>query len=152
MQTQTEHPAKRTRAQVLRDSVEIRLAVDEAGPLIAELLKANGIVLGHADWSKVFPNWLIATVDDQVVGCVQVLVAKPAGWLEFLYVDPKVSFKIRAIAIRKLLIQGATTLRAYGAQYVGGVTDVKNRRFRNVLENVGFAAVGECTLMCKRIA
>jgi hypothetical protein len=90
--------------------VEIRLAVNDAGPAIAAVLKANGIELEHADWSKVFPHWLIATVDDDVIGCCQVLPAKPVGYVEFLFVMPSAPFKVRAIAIRKLIIQSMATL------------------------------------------
>ena len=50
----------RSRAQVLRDKVVIRLATNEAGPLISDVLEDNGITLPHADWSKVAPHWLIA--------------------------------------------------------------------------------------------
>jgi hypothetical protein len=84
---------QRTRAQAIRDKVEIRLAVNEAGPAIEAILKMNGIELQGADWSKVFPSWLIATVDDDVIGCCQVLVSKPVGYVEFMFVRTEHPFQ-----------------------------------------------------------
>lgn len=143
---------KPSRAQILRDRVEIRLAVNAAGPAIAAVLKENGIELPSADWSKVFPSWLIATVDDDVVGCCQVLVSKPVGYLEFLFVRPSAPFKIRAIAVRKLLIQGMATLTHADCQYVGGVVAQKNRKFAGVIKKLNFVKSFPADLYVKRLA
>lgn len=149
---QTNAPArKRTRAAVLRDRVTVRLAVDEAGPLIAEVLKDNGIILEHADWSKVFPSWLIACDGDAVIGCIQVLPARPMGWLEFLYVKPSVPFKLRAIALRKLAIQGVSTLYHHGSQYAACAVDARNKKFYDVLKKFNVVQVAEAKLMVKRL-
>lgn len=132
--------------------MEIRLAVNAAGPLIAEVLKANRIELPGADWSKVFPHWLIATVDDEVIGCCQVLPSKPVGYVEFLFVKPTAPFKLRAIAIRKLIIQSMATLYHGGCQYVGGVVAVKNYKFANVLEKLRFVKSYQADMHVKRLA
>ena len=126
-------PAKRTRAVVLRDKVKLRLALDETGPLIAEILKENGIDLPGMDWSKVFPHWLIATVDDDVIGCLQVMPSKPIAYCEMLCVTEKVSFKLRAIAIRKLIQQGVATAYHGGASYLGFNIDFGNDKFTKVI-------------------
>lgn len=142
----------RTRAQALRDKVEIRLAVNEAGAAIEAVLAANGIKIPDADWSNVFPHWLIATVEDEVIGCVQVAISKPVGYLEFLFVLPSTPFKLRAIAIRKLLIQGFSTLHLAGCQYVGGVVEKGNGKFANVLENLRFVKTYGADVYVKRLA
>jgi hypothetical protein len=141
----------RTRAQILRDKVEVRLAVNEAGPQIEALLKANGINI-EADWSRVFPHWIIACVDDIVIGTCQVLHAKPVGYVEFLVVHPEAPFKLRAIALRKLMYQSINSLYAFGAQYVGGVVAQKNRKFADVIEKMGFVKTFPCDLYVKRVA
>ena len=147
MQTQT----RKTRAQVFKDKVKIRLATNEAGPLIADLLRENGIGLEYANWKDIGGSWLIATLDDDVIGCMQVLVGKPAGYLEFLFVKPSAPFKFRAIAVRKLLIQGFATLKFFGAQYVGGAVSTKNAKFRQVLTDLGFVKCSETELVIKRL-
>ena len=143
---------KRTRAQVLRDKVEIRLAVNATGPAIAELLRLNGIVLEHARWDQVFPHWLLATHGDEAIGCCQVIPSKPVGYIEFLLVHPEAPFKLRAIAIRKLLIQGMNSLYAYGAQYVGGVVAKENKKFAEVIKKMDFVKTFPADVFVKRIA
>jgi hypothetical protein len=141
MTPQTE-PVKRTRAQVLRDKVVIRLALDETGPAIGELVGIPGI-----DWSKVFPHWLIATVDDEVIGCVQVCHARPIGYLNFLHVKKSAPFKLRAIAVRKLLLAGMASVQACGAEWVCG--NVAETKFMDVLKRLNFVQANETALMMK---
>lgn len=151
METAVHQPTTRSRAQAVRDMVEIRLAANEAGPQIDALLKANGIAI-EADWSKVFPHWLIATVDDHVIGCCQVVHSKPVGYIEFLMVHPDVPFKLRAIALRKLLYQSMNSIYAYGAQYVGGVVSKENRKFAEVIEKMGFVKTFPADVYVKRLS
>lgn len=152
MQTQTS-PTKRhkTRAEVARDRVVIRLALDTAGPEIGKLLAENGVVLEGANWEKCFPNWLIATDGEAVIGCVQVMPAKPLGWLECLYVSPTAPFKMRAIAIRKLLGAGMATCHAAGCAYIAGMVDEGNLKFENVLTKLNFVRTGDFKMLAKRL-
>ena len=144
------HTPTRTRAQAIRDKVAIRLATNSAGPAIAAVLKENGIDLPGVDWSEVNPYWLIATVDDDVVGCCQVLIAKPFGFLDFIFVRKSVNFKFRAIAVRKLLQQGIRTLEVAGCSYAGGFVSEKNHKMMDVVEKIA-KPVGKCELMVKRL-
>lgn len=140
-----------SRSQILRDSVEIRLAVDSAGPIIADLLKENGIELPGADWSKVFPNWLLACVGDDAIGCLQVMPSKPIAYCEMLCVSAKASFKLRAIAIRKLILQGIATAYHGGASYVACNIDDGNFKFENVIEKLNVRKMCGRTLYMKRL-
>jgi hypothetical protein len=119
----------------MRDKVQIRLAVDGAGMKIAEVLRENGITF-EADWSKVYPHWLIATVDEKVIGCCQVVPSLPVGYIEFLFVRPGAPFKLRAIAIKKLMGQAFTTLHLAGSQYAGATLDQRNVKFAGVVEKI----------------
>lgn len=149
LQTVTEKPSK-SRAQVLRDKVVIRLATNSAGPAIAAVLKENGIDLPGVKWDDVMPHWLIATQDDDVIGCCQVLVAKPFGFVDFLFVRPSVKFKVRAIAIRKLMLQGIRTLEVAGCSYAGAFVSEKNRKLADVVGKIA-TPVGKSELMVKRL-
>lgn len=141
----------RTRAQVVRDMVEIRLADNEAGPAIAAVLKENGIELTQADWSKVFPHWLIATVDEDVIGCCQLAISQPVGYVEFMFVRPSAPFKLRAIALRKLMLQSIVTIKTAGCSYVGGVVAQSNRKFSDVIKKLGFAKAFPAEMYAKRL-
>lgn len=151
MQVSVEAVATKSRAQAIRDSVEIRLAVNEAGPAISAVLKENGIELQAADWSKVFPHWLIATVGDDVVGCCQVVVSQPIGYVEFLFIRPSVNFKLRAIAIRKLMVQSIATLRLADCAYVGATVSQANKKFSDVITKIDFVKAYSADLYVKRL-
>jgi hypothetical protein len=140
-------PRKRTRAEVLRDKVQIRLALDEAGPEIGRMLEAHGIQ--GLDWNKVFPHWLIACVEDEVIGCVQVCHARPIGYLNFLHVKGAAPFKLRAIAVRKLLLAGMASVKACGAEWVCG--NVAETKFMDVLKRLNVVQANETALMMKRL-
>lgn len=140
----------KSRAQVLRDKVDIDLAQNDEGEDIAAVLHANGVQF-DADWSKVFPNWLVATIEGRVVGCCQVLVSQPIGYVEFLFVHPETPFKLRAIALRKLIAASMATLHHAGCQYVGGAVDVKNKKFANVLSDLRFFKVIVADLFVRRL-
>ncbi len=140
----------RTRAQVIRDSVTIRLAMGD-GSAIADILKENGIVLEGIDWSGSMPNWLLAVVDAEALGCLQVIPARPIGYLEFLFVRPSAKFKLRAIAIRKLIIQGLATLNLNGCHYVGSTLASSNFKFANVIEKLNAVKMYPADMWVKRI-
>lgn len=142
---------KRTRAVVLREKVKIRLALDETGPLIAEILKENGIDLPGMSWEKVWPHWLIATVDDDVIGCLQVMPSKPIAYCEMLCVTGKVSFKLRAIAIRKLIQQGIATGYHGGASYLAFNVDFGNDKFTTVIKKMNAQMMCGRFLFMKRL-
>lgn len=151
MQTQQSQQPHKTRAEVLRARVVIRLAVDEAGPAIGALLGENGIELPGATWAKVFPHWLIACDGDAVIGCVQVTPSKPVAWLQFLCVKPSAPFKLRAIAIRKLTAGGMATCHAAGCAYVAGMLEAQNRKFEDVLKKLNFVSVSDFRMLAKRL-
>ena len=141
----------KTRAQVYRDRVDIRLATDEAGPLIAAILKENGIELPGVDWSKVFPHWLIACDGGDVIGCVQVMPAVPVAWCEFLLVKKSVPFKLKAISVRKLIQQAMATAFHAGSQLLAATVRTDNKAFLGVLEHMNCTAVGDVKLIVKRL-
>ena len=142
---------KKTREAMLRERVVIRLALDETGPMIAAILKDNGVELPGADWNHVFPHWLIACDGDDVIGCVMVMPAKPVGYAEFLLVKPSVSFKLRAIAIRKLIIAAMATVQAGKASYVACNIAENNEKFSGVIEKLGVSKFHRRTLYVKRL-
>lgn len=151
MTPQVVETPKRTRAEVLRSSVVIRLALDTAAPEIQRILSANGIELPGADWSRVFPSWLIATVNDEVVGCLMVMPAKPVSFMEFLAVDPVVNFKLRAIAIRKLIMAALATAMQNGSSYAACPVDEANEKFAGVLEKIGSISIRRVRVWTKRL-
>ena len=119
--------------------------------MIAEILKENGIDLPGVDFSTVFPHWLIACDGDDVIGCLQVMPSKPIAYCEMLCVTEKASFKLRAIAIRKLILQGIATAYHGGASYVACNINAGNFKFENVIEKLNVKKMCDRTLYMKRL-
>lgn len=142
---------KRTRAEAMREKVRVELANNEDGESIALVLKENGIVLPDVKWDCVFPHWLVAVLEGEIVGCCQVLVSKPVGYVEFLFVRPSVGFKFRAIAMRKLIVGSIATLYHGGAQYVCGIVAKRNKKFADILDGLTFTPIGEAVIHVKRL-
>ena len=143
-------PARKTRAEIMRDKVKIRLAPDTSGVLIQKILKDNDIEL-PVDWTKgIYPYWLLATVEEDVVGCIQVIPAKPMGMIEFLYVSPSAPFKIRAIAAQKLVIQATSTLYHNGSEYAVSTVDAMNGKFYDIIQKYA-VKIAEATIFLKRL-
>ena len=148
--------AKRTRADAYRDRVQIRLALDSCGPAIAAVLKENGIDLPGMSWEKVWPHWLIAcdkdaTEGEEIIGCLQVMPSKPIAYCEMLCVTGKVSFKLRAIAIRKLIQQGIATGYHGGASYLAFNVDFGNDKFTTVIKKMNAQMMCGRFLFMKRL-
>lgn len=150
MQTQTSPQPHRTRAQVLRDRVVVDLALDDVGPEIGKLLAENGIDL-PGGWEKVFPHWLTACVDGKLIGCVQVMPVRPVGRCEFLCVKQSAPFKLRAIAVRKLIAAAMSTCHMAGCAYVAGLVGGENGKFEGVLRNLNFVPVSDFRMLAKRL-
>lgn len=142
---------KVSRETILRDKVKIRLALDECGQQIAVILAENGVVIPGCDWSRIFPSWLIATVGNDIIGCIQVMPAKPVGYCEFLFTKPGISFKLRAIAIRQLIEQGIATVRLAGASYCACTVHSENAKFLGVLEKMNITKLHDGSVMVKRL-
>lgn len=140
-------PAVKTRAQTLRDKVSLCLPVNGLG--VAEVLLANGITLPGVDWSEIGPHWVIATTGDEVIGCVQVMPSKPIGYVNMLHVKPTVSFKLRAIALRKLALQAIASLDMAGCTYACG--HLPNPRYLDVAKRLNFIEGAPETLLVKRL-
>ena len=93
--------------------MKIRLATNEDGGRIRELLARTQADIEGLDWSDIYPHWIVAE-KDQIVGCINVAVSKPIGRLDFLAIDPALGPHSRGRAVRALILQGLATLRHVG--------------------------------------
>lgn len=144
-------PKKRTRAELIRASVQLRIAANEDGSKIEALFKLNNVVFPVANWETVSPHWLVADCGGQVLGCLLVVMARPIGVLEFVLLDPTAKFKLRVIAMQNLAIAGATTLREYGCSYLSCVVPGENKAFMDVLKKYNFQPTTGATVLVKRL-
>ncbi len=127
--------------------MKIRLAQNEDGPRIGELARASGFGVEGIDWSQVHPFWLVAeretpTRGESVIGAIQIILAKPIGWLEMLSLDPDLTHREQAMAVKALVLRGKLSLRVFGAQIVMGVVPSEMAGYMRILEKRGAVDTG----------
>ncbi len=91
----------------------VRLAINADGPRIGEMHGPNKL-----DWSKVEPYWLVAELDNEIVGALQMQHGLPVGRLEELTIDAELNPRQRAMVWRQLALVGIRTLMENGSQLV----------------------------------
>ncbi len=78
------------------------------------------------------------------MGAIQIILAKPIGWLEMLSLDPWLGRWDQAMAVKALVERGAIALKAFGAQTAMG-TARRQRRFRERRRRGVFVVPAEVT-------
>ena len=118
-------------------NISIRLATNDEGPIIKGFVAATGFVEDYLDWSQIFPFWLVAEVEGEIVGCLQVCPSRPIGRLEFLYTVPELSHKMRSLVVWQLIVTGKEVLRHEGAQLVSAVIPFELKSYKRLLKRRG---------------
>jgi hypothetical protein len=131
----------------------IRLARNADGQAISELLTslgwhAEGLII---DWNDIAPFWLVAEQDGVFIGCIQTLLSKPIGRLEFLAVRPDLSHPLQALTVRALVLGGCATLEKFGATAVAGTVPHELKSYKRVLKNRGAVVINTGSVFLKRL-
>ena len=130
--------------------MNIRLAQNSDGETIQALVQHAGFAIDGIDWSDVYPYWLVAENGAGVVGCIQVLPAKPIGHLEMLSTrldNPREKARV----VKRLVFSGMAALKTSGAQIAMGTVPFKLKSYKRVLENRGAVVVSRGNIMAKRL-
>ena len=127
--------------------IAVRMAIDEEGERIEELVKAAGFRIDGIDWSKIAPFWLVATWSDQIVGCIQTCLALPIGRLEMLAVDERVPPITRGAIVEQLMWGGAATVKQFGAQMVTSMVSFNMKGYKKSLRHRGCVSIGTGNMM-----
>ncbi len=130
--------------------MNIRLAQNSDGPRIGELAKHSGFTVDGLDWSEVHPFWLVAE-DEKVIGALQIILAKPIGWLEMLVLDPDLAELARARAVKHLAAAGMTALKRFGAQLVMFSVPYEEKSYKKVLKKRGAVVTSSGNVLAKRL-
>lgn len=103
----------------------VRMATNEEGEIIRHILEqADEFNIPGLDWSRVWPNWLVAEHKGIIVGCIQVLPGRPLGYIGSLAVLP---------AYQRL---GIAAYLAWGAERVLSNSGVSGSIFVSKNENL----------------
>ncbi len=131
--------------------IKIRLAQNEDGPRIGELARASGFGVEGIDWSSVHPFWLVAERDGEMVGAVQIILAKPIGWIEMLVLDPNLTRREQVMAVKALIDRSLLSLKVFGAQLAMWSVPHELEGYKRVLERRGAVVTSTGNVMAKRL-
>ena len=133
------NPVARGKAngQSLKAMWNIRMATNDEGGEIKELMDANNNHMINVDWSEVSPYWVVADNGYGIVGCIQFLPGKPFTRVEFLCTHPDLSKTARYRLVVDLLWFCMALTRQMGAQIAFGTIPFGLDSYMRLLENNG---------------
>ncbi len=131
--------------------MKVRVATNEDGPRIGELAASSGFAIEGIDWSRVHPFWLVAEREGEIVGAIQIILAKPIGWLEMLVLEPDLADIARARIVRRLASAGMTALKRFGAQLVMFSVPFDEKSYKRALKKRGAVVTSSGNVMTKKL-
>lgn len=135
---------------VSREPLILTLARNEDGETVRDLVVSAGFYVPKAvPWDDIFPNWLVVKHDEEIIGCIQVAMSKPTGYLEYLSVKPGIPHKLKALAIRDLVVGGAGVLVKGGASMASGMIPFELKDYKALLKKHGCVVCSSGNFMLK---
>lgn len=131
--------------------MKIRLAQDADGPRIGELARHSGFTVDGLDWSEVHPFWLVAEREGEVIGAIQIILAKPIGWLEMLVLAPELTDIARARIVKQLASAGMTALKGFGSQLVMFSVPFELKGYKRALKKRGAVVTSSGNVLAKKL-
>lgn len=147
--TTTTTDTEPTKKIARQGDVRVRLATNSEGTRILELLTHAGFKVDGLDWSKIAPFWLVAEMNGQVLGCIQVCLGLPIGRAELLAVDPNVTHVLRALLVKRLIYGALSTIKASGAQAATSLVPFEMKSYKKILKKMGCVSMGAGNEMAK---
>lgn len=136
----------------------VRMATNHDGPQIAVLLCNAGwdvSVMAFIDWHDIYPYWLVAEQpargDASIVGCIQISISKPIGYMELLAIDRRIPKTEQAVLVKALCYAAMGTLKRSGATMAGGMITFDDKSWKNILKRRGAVVLGSGNKFVKRL-
>lgn len=133
----------------------VRLARNDNGDgnVIFDLLTAAGWDLTGVvvDPKDLYPYWLVAEQAGRVVGCIQVAISKPIGYMELLAVEKTLPAAQQAVLVKALCYAAMGTLKRAGATLAGGTVSFEDKSWKTILKRRGCVVIGSGNRLLKRL-
>lgn len=133
----------------------VRMAKNDDGDAVAALMKKDGCWQfdgWEVDWSDLEPFWLLAEHDGVLLGCIQVVPAKPVGHMDELVIDPDLLLKSRYMVARALTDHAVATIKMYGAQAAQSIITTDQKSFFEGAKNRDWTEIDQGHIMMRRLA
>lgn len=132
--------------------MNVRLGVNEESNHIRGLVAATQADIEGLDWSDIYPYWLVAETDGNIVGCLNVSLSKPIGRLDLLAIDKSLRPHARGRVVRALILQGIATLKQAGSNATMSIVPFELRSYKRILKkHFGAVVAGQGNVMIKRL-
>ncbi len=128
----------------------VEMAKNEEGPIIGEIVRSHGFDI-EADWTDIFPYWLVAKHEGEILGCIQVLPGKPIGRIEMLAMRTDLGDVKRAKVGWRLGIAALSTLSIAGSQLASSIIPFEHKRYKRLLKKRGWIVYNQGNLMMARV-
>ena len=114
------------------DRIQIRMAKSEDEPRLAELVDFSG--LPPVNWEGAHPNWIVAEVDEKIVGTIQIALSKPIGRVEFLRVDNKLTDRAKFSVSIALGGAAEYAIKSTGSSIAAAFVPFEQKGFKKLLK------------------
>jgi hypothetical protein len=103
------------------------------------------------DWETSFPYWLVARVDEKIVGCLQVVPSRPMGYAEFLALDETLEPVLKARVFKAIESQAKAVMQLGGSSLMGFMITFPFKNYKRLLKRRGYGVVASGNILATRI-
>ena len=145
---------------LLLASTVLRNAIDIDGLAIGKLFRQTGLADLGVDWSRGVRGWIVAELDDEIIGAIQAVPSKPYGFIGDTLVTPQMQGRDlhghgrlgrRPGTIGfALFVAALDYLKNAGCQFALGVTDKPG--LTKIIKHYGGVDLGQHTLLGRNLA
>lgn len=123
-----------------------RLATQADVPAIQALCKEASMFIEGVDWSDIEPFWIVAEYKGEVVGCINMCLGKPFGYVPIMIVTKRYLHTGIGISLWKAAERWLASSGADGFYWV-----THNKQVLRKLKRIGAVELETMTLCAKRI-
>lgn len=129
----------------------VRLATDQDGESVRELVEKQHGMADFLTWDHIAPYWLVAEIDGEMVGAMQTCPSRPVGRLEMLSLSRGLSPAAKALTVKALAYAGMAVINGHGAQQVQMFVPEELREYREILLSRGAEILDTGNMLAKRL-
>ena len=134
-------------------TVSVTLAGPQNMADVARLCEQMGYNLPYdeLDWEASFPYWLVARINEDIVGCLQVVPARPMGYVEFMSLDEALEPITKARVFKAIEEQAKAVMQLGGSTLMGCMITFPFKNFKRLLKRRGYDVVASGNVLATRI-
>lgn len=106
--------------------------------LVSDMMGRYGAKLPDGlDWHNIEPYWIVAELDQRIVGCVQLVAALPMGSIGMFAMVPALTKVTKVKVTQTLLVESLKHLKRLGVQLVSARAAAEDRGFTSAIMRLG---------------